>query len=269
MADRNFDDLVEHFAGKIYGDQGQQRAAPKGALRQAVIERDLRSQLPQLYSAKNQIKILDVGAGLGQFVCQFAALGHQLHYNDISVKMSELARAQMPPELAAKIRWSQGPYQNLLEHDNFPGRYDLVLCHALIEWLQEPAPLLRQLDDLLMPGGYVSLCHYNPAGKVLRNLVAGNFKAVKQPKPPHANSLTPPGAPSNSQIDEWITQSRFNEVCRSGIRVFSDYALQKRGGLADVEQVMALELEYSQRQPFIEIGRYRHVLLKKIGRSEW
>ncbi len=55
--DRNFDDVANHFANKIYGGL-------KGTLRLAVLWRDISEILPQLSS--NQV--LDIGAGISMTI---------------------------------------------------------------------------------------------------------------------------------------------------------------------------------------------------------
>ncbi|MDX8384000.1 MAG: hypothetical protein R8M45_07960, partial [Ghiorsea sp.] len=55
--DTNFDDLANHFKKRIYGSR-------KGAIRLAVLQRDLQENIPEL--AENRLKVLDIGAGMAQ-----------------------------------------------------------------------------------------------------------------------------------------------------------------------------------------------------------
>ena len=59
MTDRYFDHLGARFAQRIYD-------SPKGAIRLAVLQRDLQQWLPALLQAESPLHILDIGAGLGQ-----------------------------------------------------------------------------------------------------------------------------------------------------------------------------------------------------------
>lgn len=282
--DRNFDDLVEHFSGKIYGRHGQQGAVQKGRLRHAIIRRDLKTCIPGLYpsgdkpEAVRALEILDVGAGLGQWVVELAGQGHHLNYNDVSEKMSEQARTtaceQLSPDYVEKhTQWLSQPYQSLSEHIA-PESQDLILCHAVIEWLQHPEPLFSALYDWLKPGAYLSFCHYNPAGKRLRNLIFGNFKAVEKEyrgeRPDHSatrGGLTPSNPSSIQDVDRWWQALGFECRQQSAIRVFSDYTLEKRGGLSSPEAVFEMEIAMSQDPNFIHSARYRHVVLQKPFRS--
>lgn len=275
--DRNFDDLVEHFAGKIYGDKGQQGNIEKGRLRHAVIRRDLLAEIPQLEEPDScaQMQVLDIGAGLGQWVIELAERGCRLTYNDISQNMMAAARQRaaevLPAEVFEPISWFAKPYQDL-QVDIASNSQDLIICHALIEWLEEPEKLLARLYDWMKPGALLSLCHYNPAGKRLRNLVFGNFKSVERELSGDTidaskmrGGLTPSNPSSIGQIDQWLLTAGFTVKSQSGIRVFSDYTLEKRGGLSSPEAVFDMEMTMSLDQDLVSSSRYRHLLLRKPG----
>ena len=108
--DRNFDDLSEKFARKVYGGL-------KGDIRLEVIWRDLLSVLPQL-ETQAPLRILDIGGGLGQLTVALAKLGHQVVYNDLSQQMLEAAQ-KLAAEAGVldKIVWYQQPYQALKNQD--------------------------------------------------------------------------------------------------------------------------------------------------------
>ena len=104
--DRNFDDLSEKFARKVYGGL-------KGDIRLAVIWRDLLAVIPNI-ETQPPLRILDVGAGLGQLSIRLASLGHEVVYNDLSEKMLEAAQeAASDAGVIDKITWLHGPYQSL------------------------------------------------------------------------------------------------------------------------------------------------------------
>ena len=128
-ADRNFDDLAQKFARKVYGEL-------KGDIRLAVIWRDLLAAVPGLADGSS-LRILDIGGGLGQLSIRTAELGHRVIYNDLSVEMLSLAQAEADKaKIKDKITWHQGEYQNL--EDQLEGRFDLIVSNppyiALEEW---------------------------------------------------------------------------------------------------------------------------------------
>jgi S-adenosylmethionine-dependent methyltransferase len=258
--DRNFDNIADHFSRKIYGGL-------KGQIRLTVLSADLNPIIARLMENRTEpLRILDVGGGLGQLSIQFAQQGHVVTVNDISPVMLGIARDKArEAELEDAITWHCGPYQDLAAQAYKP--FDLVLCHAVLEWLQEPELLIPALAELVRPAGYLSLCFYNPASIIYRNLIRGNFNWVQQAPNYTADSgsLTPNNPCSIEQVRGWLARSHLRIEVESGLRVFSDYVVEKRGGNKLPEQVLAKELVYSTQEPFKWMGRYLHVVSKKTS----
>ncbi len=250
LGDRNFDDLAERFEQCIYGSS-------KGEIRQAVIWQDLKAFLPE----NKKLRVLDLGGGLGHFSIKLSQLGHNVCFNDISRVMTEKAISLAKQAgVADQIDWHVSPYQDFFEKQT--GRFDLVLCHALLEWLEQPEKLFAFIVDFLDENAMLSLCFYNPAGMIYRNLIRGNFNRVIQKDSYQADkgSLTPDHPCEFSEVKQWLAENQFDIESVSGIRVFSDYAAGKRGGLKLPEAVLAMELEYSQLEPYKRMGRYLHIM---------
>ena len=251
--DRNFDDLAEKFARKVYGGL-------KGDIRLAVIWRDLLAAMPELEGGKS-LRILDIGGGMGQIAIRLAGLGHQLLVNDLSSEMLQQGEAEAQRQgLAANIQWQNGPYQALGQE--LHGQFDLVLCHALIEWLAEPQALIPVLKQFLKPDGKISLTFYNQHALEYRNLIRGNFNMLDRTFSAHPGSLTPGTPLLPEQIDDWLERAELQLIASSGIRVFHDYVTTARGGHQIPEAVVARELLYSTKEPFKWLGRYIHYLIK-------
>lgn len=244
--DRNFDDIAEHFAHKVYGGL-------KGKIRLAILWHDLQQHLPS-----RPLKVLDIGAGLGQISLRLAAQGHQCTLCDISSNMLAVAD-RSAKEQGLSVKLINAPYQQLphLLDDS----YDVVLCHALFEWVADPQGLLKIIWQLLTPQGILSLCFYNPAAPVYRNLIMGNFNYLNTPKPADMGSLTPNQAVAYDTVKSWL--NHWHILHESGIRVFYDYTVHKRGGLADDMAVIEMELKYSALMPFRLMGRYLHIIAQK------
>lgn len=252
--DRNFDDLAERFQRKIYGGL-------KGEIRLAVLWRDLELLLPE--ANDKPLRILDVGAGLGQLAIQLAKLGHQVVVNDISEEMLAIARTSAEQEgVLAYIEWHHCPLQALPK--KIEGQFDLVLCHAVVEWLADPEPLILQLKEFLLPTGQLSFTYYNRHSLEYRNLIRGNFNLLKQEVfVPDPGSLTPGNPIYPKQVKEWVGEAGMHVKAQSGIRVFHDYVTTQRGGNGVPEDVIEMELRYSQQEPFLWLGRYIHMILGK------
>ncbi len=252
-SDRNFDDLADHFARKIYGTL-------KGEIRLAVIWRDLLAYLPELESG-TCLRVLDVGAGMGQTSLRLAEMGHRVTLNDVSREMLAKARQQARERgVDDRIEWSCGPYQELQR--SVSGKFDLVLCHALMEWLSEPSELIPALKSFMSPGAALSLTFYNQHSLVYRNLIRGNFNLLDREFVADGGSLTPAQPLLPETVKAWLAESGLDIGASSGIRVFQDYVTTRRGGHENPQAVIDKELEYSSREPYKWLGRYIHYLVR-------
>ena len=161
MSDRHFDQLATRFAEKIYG-------GAKGAIRLAVLQADLIEALPD-----RPLRVLDIGAGLGHMSLWLAERGHDVTLAEPAEPMLEGARQRFA-EAGQTATFIQAPWQDLLGQLTEP--YDLVLCHAVLEWLAEPHAILPVLHQLTAPGGWLSLAFYNRDALIYRNLLKGHFR---------------------------------------------------------------------------------------------
>ena len=251
--DRNFDDLAERFEKRIYGSH-------KGVVRQAVIWRDLKSVLVE----NKKLRILDLGGGLGFFSIQLSRLGHEVCFTDISPVMTQKARRlARQAGVDENIDWYILSYQKFVEQHQ--GKFDLVLCHALLEWLEQPEQVFSAIVNLLETRGILSLCFYNPAGMVYRNLICGNFNRVASQQEYQADkgSLTPDNPCTVTEVKQWLVDNQLEIEAVSGVRVFSDYVVEKRGGLKSPAAVLNMELQYSQLEPYKWLGRYLHFMASR------
>ena len=260
--DRNFDDIADHFAKKIY-------TGLKGELRKQVIWRDLElSDISSKINQNTKLRILDLGAGIGHFSSKFAQLGCHVCYNDISQNMANLAMEHaIKLGVRDAIQWHVKPWQKMLA--NSEDKYDCVLCHALLEWVAYPELLVQRLKTTLNPGALISLCFYNPQGLIYHNLIRGNFDWVNKTKQENGfefatdkGGLTPSNPCSYNQVSEWLRAINCAEVSLSGIRVFSDYVSRKSGGNLVEGEILKQELKYSLLEPYKRLGRYLHVVAR-------
>lgn len=256
--DRSFDAIADHFEKKVYGGL-------KGDIRLAVLRRDIFIYCTQMSQMlRRPLRILDVGAGLAQIASELAAQGHTLVINDISANMLEKAQANaVCVEKDLDIRWYVCPYQELEEKlAGNTEKFDLIMCHALLEWLAEPAAVMDFFDKHLTEHGALSLCFYNPASFDYRNLIMGNFNLLDNTeyKADNKKSLTPNHPVAKEEVELWLRSHEYQTILASGLRVFHDYAPLKRGGHNDPDAVIRMELRYSQLEPYKWLGRYLHIL---------
>jgi S-adenosylmethionine-dependent methyltransferase len=253
--DRNFDDLAHRFEHNVYD-------TTKGQIRLSVIERDLREHLPALYQPYN-LRILDAGSGTAPISVPLLQGPQELTLVDVSVEMLKRALSQAQSE-GKKPMWHQCSIEEFTS-EHWDGKpYDIIFCHAVIEWVNQPQLLLQHLSQLLAWGGWLSLSFYNRDGLIFKNLLRTNFSGLKNKQISGSKrSLTPSFPRTVAEVKHWCHEVGFDLKCHSGIRVFHDYVLNKDDREREPEQLMALELEYSRQDPYRGVGRYQHFLLKK------
>ena len=248
MQDQHFDDLAVRFARKIYGNN-------KGAIRLAVLQADLHEVLPQ-----RQLRVLDVGAGLGNMALWLARQGHQVTLAEPSEPMLEAARSSFA-EAGVAAEFIQSDWQQLAASE--PQPYDLILCHAVLEWLAEPAAMVAALKPLLKPDGWLSLAFYNKDALVLHNLIKGNLrKLAKERFAGDKGGLTPQQPLDPQELEQMLAVQGWQVEQRSGIRVFHDYMQPRfRDKIAD-EELVETELLYRRHPTLGPLGRYLHWLCR-------
>lgn len=248
--DRNFDDLAHRFKRNVYGGL-------KGDIRLQVLQRDLFEQINDLETGK-PLRILDAGGGQGQLAIELAKKGHRVHVCDISSEMLALAQDKIDlAGVADRVTTQQVAIQDLVGDEPF----DVVLCHAVLEWVAEPQALLQALVQLTQPRGYLSLTFFNVNSIAFKNLLRTNFKKViDEDYTGYRGSLTPTNPLAPEQVYAWLAELPLEERCVSGIRCFHDYILDPEQRNNEPQSQMALELRLSRVEPYRSLARYIHVL---------
>lgn len=261
--DRNFDNLAARFKRNVYGGL-------KGAIRLAVLQRDFSECVPIAPFCEGadfqKLRVLDAGGGQGQFSLQLAKAGHEVVICDISREMLALAR-EAAEEIGVidHVQILHCAIQDLSDHLE-DCCFDLVLCHAVMEWMLEPKSLLPCLNRYLKADGYLSLTYYNLHSLIYKNLLRTNYKKViAQDYGGWRGSLTPINPIDPALVDEWMADLPLKRLAHSGIRVFHDYILDEQERQREPDQVIALELQFSRQEPYRSLGRYIHVLAQKLS----
>ena len=265
--DRNFDDIAKRFQKNIYGGL-------KGEIRLAVLERDFQEHF--FYSPFGEtatempLRILDAGGGQGLFALRFAQAGHFVTICDISIEMLKLAEQDViRMGLQKKVQLIHCAIQDLPQHLTAEEcLFDVVLCHAVIEWVAHPQDLLPILTTYIKPQGLLSLTFYNLNSLIYKNLLRTNFKKIQTGDfAGSRGSLTPINPLDPEKIFNWLGFLPLHTLAVSGIRVFHDYIFNEEHRERDPKSVVELELVFSRKQPYQLLGRYIHVLSRRVSKK--
>lgn len=251
--DQNFDPLIDKFKDRIY-------SGFKGEWRIKLIQEDL-----QALHDSEPLDIWDAGCGLGQLALWFAQNHHRLTCCDISYKMLQEAK-QLFGEAGLEAQFFQSSVQKMAESIE---QQDLVLFHAVLEWLANPIESLQIVSDRVKSNGHLSLLFFNYHSFVYRNTLRGgwclpfiNDKSAWYGK---GKKLTPPYPQKPEEIVRWLESNGYTIQVHTGIRVFHDYMTKEVLADSDINELMKLEYEYSRSDVYKNMGRYIHILAKKKG----
>ncbi|MBC6458193.1 class I SAM-dependent methyltransferase [Actinomadura sp. HBU206391] len=150
----------------------------RDVVRQELVTRRLRDHLPDRPSRR----VLDVGCGQGTQALAAARRGHHVTGVDSSPVLLEdftAALAAEPPEIRARVRLVQGDAARLAELFA-PAGFDAVLCHGVLMYFADPAPVLDGIAALLAPDGIVSLLVRNAESLAMRPGLAGDWATAQR-----------------------------------------------------------------------------------------
>lgn len=243
MSDRHFDLLATRFAEKIYG-------GAKGAIRLAVLQADLTESLPD-----RPLRVLDIGAGLGHMSLWLAEHGHQVTLAEPAEPMLEGARQRFA-DAGQTATFIQAPWQAL--PDILTERYDLVICHAVLEWLEEPFTILPVLRQLTEDDGWLSLAFYNRDALIYRNLLKGHFRKMRRNTMAGEKQSLTPQQPLDPRELAAQLEALWRVENQSGVRVFHDYMPVEFQAKAELADLLEMELSHRRHPAFAGLGRYLH-----------
>lgn len=232
----------------------------RSAARTAVVWEALRTLLADRAPEGGVLEVLDIGGGTGGFAVGVAELGHQVVVVDPSPDaLATLARRSEEAGVADRVRGVQGDLAGLTDLVSVGGA-DVVLCHGVLEVVDEPSAALRSLHAVLRPGGSLSLLVSQRHAAVLARAMAGHFRQAHELL--DAATATPPHRFTSGEIGSLLAEVGFTEPTLHAIRVFSDLV---PSSLVDLEPgaataLAALEEAVSTRPEYLTLATQLHAL---------
>lgn len=137
----------------------EEQQQPWGRLKYKLIQANLSRHLGQ---QGEPLRVLDAGGGNGFDTFFLAEQGHIVDLVDYSQEMLEQAAQR-----AAEVGLGQQIHIHEADLAALPSlfrgvQFDIVLCHHVIQYVEDARSLLESLVTLLKPGGILSLVTINP-----------------------------------------------------------------------------------------------------------
>ncbi len=248
--DQSFDSIAEKFQKNIYGKS-------KGRLRHELLLHYLTQRLPLKSQA---LSILDAGGGTGMMSKEMLSLGHQVLLNDLSEDALQIAREALKG--FEQVEYWPGKIQDLAVSQPF----DLVICHAVLEWLNRPLEILDTLVQLTSVGGYISLSFFNRHAQKFGNVLYGNFDYVEEDLPRRRHvRMNPHQALEPEKVIEAIGKQPLEIVHQAGIRCFHDYLRHREQQETHYDQIKRIEIELGTQEPYLWFGKYFHLICRRVS----
>ncbi|MFE9842869.1 methyltransferase domain-containing protein [Streptomyces goshikiensis] len=241
---------------------------PRASLRTAVVWEVLKEALDRRVKAtgRDVLDVLDTGGGTGKFAVPVARLGHRVTVVDPSPNaLFGLERRVSEAGVADLVRGVQGDAQGLLdvvERD----AYDVVLCHGVLEYVDDPAEGVANAFAALRSGGVLSLLAAGLGGAVLARALAGHFTeartALTDPAGRWGTGDPVPRRFTAEQLTELVGGAGLEVGTVHGVRIFADLV---PGVLVDtepgaVEALLRLEEAAAELPAFHAVATQLHVL---------
>jgi len=147
-----------------------------------------------------------------------------------------------------------------------------VLCHGVLEIVEDPAASLAGLRDVLRPGGLLSLLCTQRHAAVLARAMAGHFEQALATLTPAddaavgATGLLQPRRFTADELVDLLLMAGFVQPTLHAVRVFSDLV---PSSLVDLEpgasaSLAALEQAVAERPEYLTLATQVHALALRV-----
>jgi S-adenosylmethionine-dependent methyltransferase len=236
-------------------------------VRTAVVRDVLASALAERMTAsgRDQLDVIDAGGGTGGFAVPLAAQGHRVTVVDPSPDaLAALERRAAEAGLSGRVKSVQGDAADLAVLLG-SGSADVVLCHGVLEVVDDPADALRGVVAALRADGLASMLVAQRFAAVLARAVAGHLAdAIHALRDPDGRWGT--GDPLPRRFDERAVRDLFEVAGMRvlqvhGVRVFADLV---PGALSDdpasSRDLLELEAMVAGHPAFRAVAGQLHIL---------
>ncbi len=257
-------------AGSAFGERVTEWIGVLGRLRDVVRQEVLRSQLAGLRQlSAGSARILDVGCGQGTQALHLARAGHDVTGLDPSQEL--LARfaddlAREPAAVAERVQLLHGPGERAAEL--VTGNFGLVMCHGVLMYLDDPAPMLRALAQVSAPDGAISLLVRNGLAPAMRDGLRGRWRAALRSfdTTEYTNRLgLAARAHAPGDVDRWLDPLGWERQAWFGVRVFTDHLDRPAPEPDELAELLAAEREAGRRDPYRNVAALLHLVYGRVG----
>ncbi|MGH2409634.1 MAG: class I SAM-dependent methyltransferase [Chloroflexota bacterium] len=257
--------MSDQFADEhIARDYAAHSRSLRGVVRHELVAKQLALFLP------GRAEILDVGGGQGEQAIRLARAGHSVTILDPSERMLATARSRVlaePPSVGSRMSFVRGSGEQI---DGLLGgaAFDVVICHGVVMYLEDPTTLIQALLHATRPGGITSILAKNQAAIAMRAGLEGRYAdASRAFGADHGTGKlgVVTRGDTVASLFQAVTASGATPIAWFGVRVFTDH-------LGDVpipdqlEAVIEAEFEAGNTDPYRQVASLIHVIARSTPR---
>jgi SAM-dependent methyltransferase len=234
-------------------------ATLRGVVRRMLVDRQLAEHL-----RGPPARIADVGGGAGHQSIPLARRSYEVTILDPSEEMLSKAQQSLAleeAEVRGRVRLMRGAGEEAPEVLG-DERFDAVMCHGVLPYLEEPRPLIRGLASITRPGGVVSVLAKNAEALAMRPALEERYRDALATLAADRD-LGRLGVVTRGDTVEGLTalfeEAGLGVVQWYGVRVFTDHLGDRPPG-SELPEILKLEWEASRRDPFRAVARLIHLI---------
>jgi len=242
---------------------------PEGRLRHDLAFANVQEFLPK--AATHSLHALDIGCGTGAIAVRLARLGFHVTLLDPSPEMLDISHSVVREAgISERTTLKQGDASqlaNLFE----AGSFDLILCHNVLEFVEDPNCVLHDAARALRDSSaIVSVLVRSQAGEVMKAaLQAGDLvTAEKNLSAAWGQESLYGGKVRLFQpdgLENTLRAASLATVARRGVRIIADYLPPQISRSAEYERIFDLERQLGSRPEFAAVARYTHCLARRAN----
>ena len=235
----------------------------RDVVRQELVARQLERELPPA-----PVRIVDLGCGQGTQALRLARRGYDVTGVDASADL--LARferdlAAEPAGVRGRVRIVRGLIEDYAERSG-ASRFPVVLCHGVLMYTADPAPVLRAAAALAAPGGVVSLLVRNGDALAMRPGLFGDWVACAEAfgsDQYHNRIGVTARADRLADLTGRLAACGLRVTAWYGVRVFTDNAPGDAEPPPDLPVLLDCEERAGRTDPYRQVAALLHLIARR------
>ena len=256
--------------GNRFEAAAQQWLHVVGRLRDVVRQELVTAQLTDLLAGRGALRILDIGCGQGTQAIALARLGHDVTGLDPSEQLLDALHSALrdeSPEVRQRVTTVVGAGEHAAQLTD--GAFDMVLCHGVLMYVEDDAPLLSAAADVCRDDGLLSLLVRNGDALAMRPALLGDWAAAVDAfdSGGYVNRLgLAARAHRRTALDASAAAHGWEPERWFGVRVFTDHLDEPTRDPADIAMLLAAESAAAATDPYRQVAALTHRIYRRQSR---